>query len=303
MTGQELRGLFWGIIGVASFSLTLPATRVAALPLGIGFVSFGRAIGAALLAAIILLVVRPPLPDRKDLGLLTLVVGGVVFGFPFLTTFAMAHTTASHGAIIVGLLPLSTAVAGVFLNHERPSTGFWIASAVGTLILLAFILQRSEGGVSLADLALVGADIAAACGYAAGGRLASRLGSWQVICWALVISLPVLLLAAPFFVTWPEFNVPWQTIWPAWAGFIYVMLVSQLVGFFAWYHGLRIGGVARVSQTQLLQLFMTLIVSAWLLGEAVEPDLWLYGAAVVAAVAIGTRLRVERRPVPVSASS
>ncbi len=251
MTPQERHGVLWGALGVASFSLTLPATRAAVAHLDVGFVAIGRGLGAGLLAAVILWTTRQPVPRRSDLFSLCGVAAGVVIGFPFLTTLAMVHVPAAHGAIVVGLLPLSTAVAGV---------------------------------------ALIGAVVSAAFGYALGGRLATRLGGWQVICWALVVSLPFLALAALVLVEWPRASVPWS----AWAGFAYVTLVSQLLGFFAWYHGLAIGGIARVSQTQLLQLFMTLAASAVLLGERLDPRMLTYGAAIVAIVAAGTRVRVNR---------
>jgi drug/metabolite transporter (DMT)-like permease len=291
MMSQEWRGMLWGLLAVASFSLTLPATRAAVAHLDVGFVAIGRGIGAGVLAAAILWLTRQPAPRRKDLPALCGIAAGVVVGFPFLTTLAMAHVPASHGAIVVGLLPLSTAVAGVALAGERPSSGFWIVSVAGTGVVLAFVLDSAQGAISAADFALIGAVASAAFGYALGGRLAARLGGWQVICWALVAALPVLGAAAPLAAGWPRAFVPWS----AWAGFAYVTLVSQLIGFFAWYHGLALGGIARVSQTQLLQLFLTLAASALLLGEQLAPRVLTYAAAIVAIVAVGTRLRIDRR--------
>ena len=176
---------------------------------------------------------------------------------------------ASHGAIVVGLLPLSTAVAGVWLARERPSLGFWLTSLIATAILLMFVLQESDGHLGVADAALMGAVVCAALGYAAGGQLAARLGSWQVICWALAIALPGLIVVALVAGIRPQLPAPPS----AWIGFAYVTLVSQLAGFFAWYRGLAMGGIARVSQTQLLQVFFTLIASAALLGEAADARL------------------------------
>ena len=206
MTPPERHGVMWGVLAVASFSLTLPATRAAVAELA----------------------------------------------------------------------------------------GFWLVSLAGTAVLIAFILDGVQRSTAAADVALVGAVIAAAFGYALGGQLAIRLGGWQVICWALVVALPVLAVAA-LSVEWPRATVSA----PAWIGFGYVTLVSQLVGFFAWYHALALGGIARVSQTQLLQLFMTFAASAWLLGERIEPRMLAFGAVVVATVAVGTRLRVRRTAGPV----
>jgi drug/metabolite transporter (DMT)-like permease len=289
VSAAETRGLLWGTLGVALFSPTLPATRAAVPSLGVGFVALGRIAGAGVLACIILGMARQPLPRREQLFGLLLTSAGVVIGFPFLTTLAMAHVPASHGAVVVGLLPLSTAVASVLLAGERPSLAFWLTSLAGTGILLAFILQTADGRIDASDLALLGAVAAAAYGYAKGGQLAAELGGWQVICWALVPRLPVAALLCPFVANWPSHAAPLS----AWLGFGYVTLVSQLLGFFAWYHGLSTGGIARVSQTQLLQLFLTLAASALLLGEPVGGRLLLYGAAVVATVALATRLQVS----------
>ncbi|KAB2849902.1 MAG: DMT family transporter [Hyphomicrobiaceae bacterium] len=292
MMSREWRGMLWGFVAVVSFSLTLPATRAAAPHLGMGFVAFGRAIGAGLVALLVLWLTRQQRPQRRDLIALSAIALGVVVGFPFLTTFAMFYVPAAHGAVVVGLLPLSTAIAGALVAGERPSVGFWLTSAAGTGVLLAFVLDRAEGNLHIADAALIGAVACAAIGYALGGRLALRLGGWQVISWALVVSLPVLCAMAPLLVEWPARGAPWS----AWAGFVYITLVSQFIGFFAWYRGLALGGIARVSQTQLTQLFLTLGASALLLGETLEPRLLIFGAAVVVIVAFGTHLRVERKP-------
>lgn len=291
MSPQERHGLSWGILAVASFSLTLPATRAAVAYLDVAFVVIGRGIGAGLLAAAILWLTRQAVPGRRDLLSLGVVAAGVVVGFPFLTSLAMMRVPASHGAIVVGLLPLSTAVAAVVFARERPGAGFWAASLAGTAVLVVFVLDSAHGALVFADLALVASVVCAAIGYALGGRLAARLGGWQVICWALVVSLPFLGVAALPLAAWPRTPVPAS----AWMGFAYVTLVSQLIGFFAWYHGLATGGIARVSQTQSIQLFATLAASAVLLGEPVEPRMLAYGAVVVAIVATGAYLHIDRR--------
>ena len=293
MTPSERRGVLWGLMAVAMFSLTLPATRRAVLEIDPGFLAIGRGIGAGLISGLILWLTRQPMLCRRDLLVLCGVAAGVVISFPYLTSLAMAGSSSSHGAIVVGLLPLSTAVAGVLLAGERPSFGFWIVSFASTALLAVFILDGSQRSADAADFALVGAVISAAFGYALGGRLAIRLGGWQVICWALMLALPVLGVSA-MLVEWPRPAVTW----PAWAGFAYVTLISQLIGFFAWYHGLALGGIARVSQIQLLQLFMTLAASAFLLGERIEPRMLAYGTAIIAMVAVGTRLRVGRNANP-----
>lgn len=290
MRSPDFRGLLWGLLGVAAFSLTLPATRAAVPELGVAFVFLGRVTGAGTAAALILLIARQPLPQRGDWPGLIVTSLGIVLGFPLLTTLALMYVPASHGAVVVGLLPISTAVAGAVLAGERPSAGFWLASCAATAIVLAFIVQSSGARLSLPDAALIGAVVAAACGYAKGGQLAARLGSWQVICWSLVIALPANAIASILFVSFPQQHVAAS----AWTGFAYVTLVSQLTGFFAWYYGLALGGIARVSQMQLFQLFFTLAASSWLLGETIDSRILIYGTSVVITVAVGARARIVR---------
>src|SRR5579872_5545712 len=278
MRSPDFRGLLWGLLGVAAFSLTLPATRAAVPALGVAFVFLGRVTGAGMAAALVLLIARQPLPQRGDWSGLIVTSLGIVLGFPLLTTLALMYVPASHGAVVVGLLPISTAVAGAVLAGERPSAGFWLASSAATSIVLAFIVQSSGARLSLPDAALIGAVIAAACGYAKGGQLAARLGSWQVICWSLVIALPANAIASILFVSFPQQHVA----------------ASALTGFFAWYYGLALGGIARVSQMQLFQLFFTLAASSWFLGETIDGRILIYGTAVVITVAIGARARILR---------
>lgn len=275
-----LKGVFFGFLGVLCFSLTLPATRVAVTSLDVTVVGLGRALVAAVFAGVTLLIFRQPWPSRAQSKSLMLVAFGVVFGFPFFSTWAMQHVPASHGAILLGVLPLATALVSRLRAHERPSPWFWVASAVGSLAVIAFALRSGGGSLQIADLALLLAVVLAALGYAEGGRLAREMGGWQVICWSL-------LLAAPFLV-WPVAYAAWShglyATPLAWLGFAYVSLFSMFLGFFAWYHGLALGGVAKISQLQLLQPFLTLGFSAWLLNEII--DLFALIAAALVVVSI-----------------
>jgi drug/metabolite transporter (DMT)-like permease len=276
---EETAGLLMGLAGVAIFSLTLPVTRVAVAELDASFVAFGRMALAGLAAGLLLLATRARPPARAELGPLLVVAGGVVFGFPLFSTLAMREVDASHGGVVLAVLPLATAAAGALLAGERPSARFWLAAVAGAALVLAFALIRSRGGAALADLYLLLACALAAAGYAAGGRLARAMPGLRVIAWALVLSLP--LSAA-------------LTLWrlpavapaspAAWLAFAYVALASQFLGFYFWYGGLARGGIAKVGQVQLLQTFLTLIASALLLGERVDPVTWLFAAGVVAAV-------------------
>ena len=287
-------GLGWGLVGVVGFSLTLPMTRMAVPWLGATEVGWGRTVVAALVASAILIFRRDRFPRAHGRALFW-VVAGVVLGFPLLSAWAMARVPASHGAVMLALLPLATAGAGVWRARERPSLRFWAASGMGASVTVAYALAGGGGHLVGADAALLAAVALAALGYGEGGRLAVTLGGWRVICWALVLSLPVTL--GP--VTWQAARVPWgQVPIQAWVGFLYVALGSQLTAFFAWYRGLAVGGIARVSQLQYLQVFLTLAWSAWWLHERVT---WLDAgpaSLVVAAVMWGKGAVITKRPIP-----
>jgi len=277
-------GLLWGFVGVAAFAVTLPAMRVAVASLDPVFVGLGRAIVAAALAAIALGVTRTPWPARSLWPRLAVVALGVVVGFPLLTAWAMRYVPASHGAVVVGLLPLATALAGAWLAHERPSPRFWLCAFAGSAVVVGFALWQGGGALHVADVLLIGAVAAAAIGYAEGARLTRLLGGWQVISWALVVSAPFLVVP-----TWLAADGAASAPWHAWLAFLYVAVVSMYLGFFAWYHALARGGIAAVGQVQLLQPFLTFAFAALLLGEKLEPSMLVAAALVVATIALGRR--------------
>ena len=295
---DETRGLFYGMVGVAIFGLTLPLTRIAVAELDPLFVSLGRAVLAGIVSGVLLWWSGRPFPTRGQFSKLAIVAAGVVFGFPVLSTLAMRTAPAGHGAIVLALLPLATAAASVMFAGERPSLGFWLCGLAGSVAVLVFAAVEgafSRAGLGSADLLLVGAIIAAAIGYAQGGALSRDLGGWQVICWALLISLPVLggvlALLAP--------SMSFHASWSAWASFLYVALASQLIGFFFWNKGLAMGGVAKVGQVQLLQTFVTLAGAAVFTGETIGWREIGFAVLVVAIVAIGRRTSVGRtKPAP-----
>lgn len=288
---DENLGYLLGLLAVVAFAVTLPATRVAVRALDPVFVGLGRAVGAAVLAGAFLLLTRQRLPSREQLKSLAVVAGGVVVGFPLLSAWAMRHVDASHGGVVLGILPLATAATAALFSGERPSARFWVCAFIGSALVAGYSLTQSRGVLALADVALVGAVISAAIGYAEGARLSRTLGGLQVISWALVLSAPVLivpvLLAAP-----ATLDLPAQS----WAGFVYVMVISQFLAFIPWYRGLALGGIARVGQTQLLQPFLTILAAALLLGEPGDSVTWMVAALVVAVVAIGRTAPVAHRP-------
>ena len=283
-------GLGYGFLGVLGFSLTLPATRAAVTDLDPTTVGLGRAVIAGFLAMTVLWTTRQPIPDRKHWNSLLIVAIGVILGFPLLSAWAMQQLPAAHGGVIIGLLPLATAIAAAVRVGERPSPKFWIASVTGSATIVLFAIASSGGQIKSADVALVVAVAAAAIGYAEGGRLARIMGGWQVICWALVMAAPILVF--PVAIAISQHGLVASPT--AWLGFGYVSLISQFLGFFAWYHGMSLAGVARVSQLQLLQPFLTILFSVLLLGERVTPLMLGSACIVIACVVLGKQSLIAR---------
>jgi drug/metabolite transporter (DMT)-like permease len=283
------RGMLLGLAGVAMFSLTLPMVRLAVVDLDPIWIGLARALVAAIPAAAWLAWKRAPWPTRPMLPRLAIVAGGVIVGFPALSSLAMRYTDASHGAVVLGVLPLATALAGAWLAGERPSRRYWVCALIGAALVCGFALRAGDGALQPADGLLVLAVAAAAIGYAEGARLSARIGGPETICWALVLAAPLLVLPVAW-LTWRHGVDARPT---AWIGFAYLSIFSQFLGFFAWYKGLALGGISRVSQVQLLQLFMTLAFAALIGGEALDPEAWLFGLAVVAVVAAQRTARVE----------
>jgi drug/metabolite transporter (DMT)-like permease len=287
LSRQETIGLFLGFIGVVIFGGTLPFTRIAVAALDPWFVTAGRAALAGVLAGALLLVLRRRIPHGPAMIRLVIVSICLVGGFPIGTGLAMVTVEASRGGVILGVLPLATAVVGVIVSGERPPLKFWLAAVLGAVIVVAFTLRDGISGVSVGDAFLVLAIASAAVGYALSGKLAQQMPGWEVISWALVVALPVTL---PFtLLLWPAD----AALVPAasWWAFFYVALMSQYLAFFAWNAGLALGGVARVSQVQLLQVFVTLGIAALLNREHVDLVTWAVAALVVVIVLVGARAR------------
>lgn len=274
-------GLINGLIGVIIFSASLPATRVAVADLDPTFLTVARASIAGLLAIGLLLAFREKWPSREDLVPLIIVSLGVVVGFPLLTALALQHVTSAHSIVFIGLLPLATAIFGVLRGGERPKPAFWIFSGIGSALVAGFALSQGLSASPVGDLLMLAAIIVCGFGYAEGGILSRRLGGWQVISWALVLSLP--LMAALTVIYRPDTFA--NVSQGAWAGLAYVSLFSMLIGFVFWYRGLAQGGIAAVGQLQLLQPFFGLALAATLLGEAVSPLMLIVTLGVVACVA------------------
>lgn len=284
---MERTGAGWGsgLLGVIIFSGSLPATRIAVADFSPLFLTSARAVIAALLGAALLLALRQTRPERRDILPLTLVATGAVAGFPLLTALALQQITAVHSIVFIGLLPLATALFGVLRAGERPKPAFWLFSIAGAAAVAGFALSASEGGTVAGDLLMIAAVLVCGLGYAEGAVLSRRLGGWQVISWALLLSLPV--MAAIALLTLPQ---TWSGIGAsAWLGLAYVSIFSMMVGFIFWYRGLALGGIAGVGQLQLLQPFFGFLLAAIFLREPVGWAMIAAAMAVVLCVASARR--------------
>jgi drug/metabolite transporter (DMT)-like permease len=278
-------GLGWAGLGVLAFSFTFPATALAERGFDAYLVGAGRSVIAAALAAACLIVVRAPLPTRDRWPGLAAVAVGCGIGFGLLSALALRHTSSSHAAVVVGLLPAATAIVAVIRTGDRPGWLFWGASGLGTAVVVTYAISRGTGALHLADALLLLALVVAAVGYAEGGRLAGKMPGWQVIAWGVLIALPVSLpitIVALLHGSSPDPSAS------ALLGFAYVGTISMFLGFFAWYRGLAEAGVAKASQLQLGQPLLTIIWSAPLLGERL-PATGLLTAIIVAACVLVTQ--------------
>jgi len=294
-TKNQLRGMTLGFLAICGFSVTLPATKIAVEYLEPALVGPGRSLLAALPAVILLLWLRPALPAPRQWFSLFIVMLGVVLGFPWLTSLAMQSVNGAQGGIIVSVLPLFTAIAGAVIIGQRPSVGFWLMSFFGSSLVFIYLLiegtGQSPGKFQNGELILLGASVLCAIGYAEGGRLSKEIGGVAVISWALVLSIPFSLIFSLASDAWSNraISAPWQ----AWAGFIYISLISQWLAFIFWYKGLALGGIVRVSQIQLLQPFLTLLVSGILLNETIDMLMIFFAVAVVMSIIFSRKMSIN----------
>ena len=281
-------GVVWGALGVLSFSGSLPATRVAVRSLDPVIVGLGRAVVAGGLAIVVLRVRRVARPTAGQWRRLGVVALGVVFGFPLLTAFALQRVPAAHGSVVIGMLPAATAVLAVRRTGQRPGAMFWAAALIGSLIVVAFALRHGTSGLERADVLLLGAVALAAFAYAEGGLLAQEMPGSEVICWALVLAFPFTIALTGVVAVRSGLHAPAT----GWLGFAYLSGISMFLGFFAWYRGLAEGGVARISQMQLVQPALSLVWARLFLGERLEPIAIVTVLAVIACVAVAQRARI-----------
>lgn len=271
------RGLLPGIVAILAFALTLPLTRIAVLDTTPLLVFVVRLVLAATAATVVLSLARVPVPARRDWLSFLVVTAGVVFGFPLFSALAMDSEAAAHGGVVLGILPMATAIGGVLINRERPSISFWLIALTGGALVMLFSWLRGGGEISGSDIYLLLAIVSAAAGYTAGARLSLKMPPWQVISWALAPTLPIGLIILGF-IDWSELSTASSSV--SWlACILYLGLISQYGGFLLWYRALVLDGIARAGQLQLLQPFFTLIASYFLLGESI--DLLTIGFAIL----------------------
>lgn len=292
---SEKIGLLLGLVGVICFSLTLPSTSIAVEYFGTTVVGLGRTVVAAILVAVILIVRKEKLPSPRQFKSLLIVAIGAVLGFPLLTSWAMESLPVSHGAVEVALLPLATAGFAIFRAGEIPSLKFWISSIVGSFAVIIYALHLGFGQLQFADFALLAAVLILGLSYAEGGRLAKELGSWQVIAWAIIIGAPFFIIPVWLHLTTEMLHAPLQ----AWISFIYLAVVSQFLAYVAWYSGMAMGGIARVSQIQYLQPFLMILFATVFLGESITFFTIVTAVIVVFSVILGKNAPVSKKgPVP-----
>lgn len=271
-----------GLVGVVIFAGSLPATRVAVMDMSPTFLTAARAAIAGVLALFLLILSRQKLPERQDWLSLLYVSIGVVVGFPLFTALALQYVSAAHTIVFIGLLPLATAIFGVIRSGERPSVIFWLFAIFGASLVFAFMLfQTQSWSFNYGDFFMLVAILLCGFGYAEGGKLSKHLGGWQVICWALLITLPMMLILSYLYLPTNFQLIPVQ----AKLGLAYVSIFSMLIGFFFWYKGLAQGGIATVGQLQLLQPIFGLAIAAVLLHEQVSVAMFMVTVAVIICVA------------------
>jgi drug/metabolite transporter (DMT)-like permease len=290
-TPREKLGLLLGFVGVVLFGGTLPATRIAVAGLDPWFVTTARAALAGAAALTLLVILRRPLPTFAQWKQFAAATFFVTVCFPLFTALAMQTVPAAHGGVVVGIMPIATVVAATVIVGERPSLAFWLAALVGAALVVAYALRHGGADTFAAgDLLLLLAVASGGIGYTLCGRLSLTMPGWEVISWALVVTLLPAVVAS--ILLWPvnAASVPAES----WAGLAYVAFMSQWVAFFVWNAGMALAGIARVSQLQLLQTFVTVALAVWVNHEAVDTETIVFAVAVVATVLVGQRMRIAR---------
>lgn len=295
-TRRELIGLADGLVAVFFFALTLPLSRYAVQEVDAVSTGLFRCALAGILATIMLIWTRSPWPNKRQMKGLIAASPGIVYVYPVFVAWAMKYTDSSHGSIVVGLLPLATAAAAAWLGYDKPGRKFWLAAIAGSLVVIIYALYHGGGGVHAADIALVIAVLCSGVAYAEGGFLAKSMGGWQVIAWVMALNLPLVAPLLALSIWYHGFHPSAGVL----VALIFMGVFNQFVGFFGWYKAMAYVGVARVSQLQLIQPFMTVIIAAVFLDEVISWDTWLALALVLCTVGIARNAARRQIRAPLS---
>ncbi|GGZ10201.1 DMT family transporter [Streptomyces nitrosporeus] len=282
-------GTLYAALGVVSFSFSFPGTVWALDGFGPWSAIGIRGVLAAVIAVAALLLTRAPMPKREDWPALAVVAGGCAVGFPLLTTLALQTSSTANSAIVIGVLPMATAVISAILTRRSPSKVFWAAAGVGAAAVIVFTLSQNHGRPTVADLYLFGALLVCAAGYAYGGRLSAHMPGWRVIAWGVVLAAPANLIVS----LWALPHEPVHLTVKAVVGMAYIAGISQFGGFVVWYKGMGLIGVARASQLQLAQPLLTLVWAVLLLGEQITAAVPLTAAVVLTCIVVTQRARTS----------
>ncbi|MDR2235862.1 MAG: DMT family transporter [Chryseobacterium sp.] len=281
---ESVNGWINGFIGVLLFSGSMPATKLAVMEMNPVFATIARATIAGILALFVLLINNEKRPEKKQVFPLLLVSLGCVIGFPLLSSLALQYLSSAHSIVFLGLLPMATAIFGVIRGGERPHPVFWLFSVIGSVLVIGYAFSQGVSASPVGDILMLVAVILCGLGYAEGAKLSKTLGGWQVISWALVLSLPIMIPL--FYIYFPDHI---ETIsFKGWFGLAYISLFSMFIGFIFWYKGLAQGGITTVGQLQLLQPFFGLALAACFLHEPVSMGMLGVTIGVILCVA-GTK--------------
>ncbi len=272
-------GLLLGALGILCFSLTVPLTKVALEGFSPLFIAIGRVSIAGTLAALLAVLSGKSWPERRHWPSIFIISAGISIGFPVCLSMALSQTGASHAGLVMTIIPLFTAIVGSFITKTKQSMLYWTLTFLGCLVMLAYVMWNSGLTLVPADGWLLVASIAASISYSVGARLTKEIGGLNTISWALIFILPLTIpcFLGLLYVYHPIHHPSFAAI----GSFLYLALISQFLGFVPWYSGLHLGGIAKVSQIQLLQTFFTLIFSYFLLGDRISWHGWVVAVIIV----------------------
>ncbi len=296
---ETARGYIFAISAVVGFGGTFIAVAMGYQSFDAITMSFGRVIPAAIAAVIALKIMKKPLlPPREALPVLFGVTGGIVIGFPLLSTLALMTVPPADAGVIGAITPIITAIIAVFIGHKKPRRMFWVAASLGSIsaAVLAYLRGGNDfgGGAFWGYILLVAAMLLASMGHISGNYLAGKgFNSFQVLCWAVIISIPIQLPGAV--INWSINPITTTPTAAAIIGFLFVSLFSILIGNYMLNHGFHKIGLVRGAQLQLIQPIVTMILSIVILSQPVSPITWIAAAGILASVAWTQRINSSRR--------